>query len=75
MKSPYGTIVFISEGTNTNHMAVKYASVKIPRGLVDNIVAEAIQKLCTYRTVSEFVIESARRQLENLRPADQHTLS
>ncbi len=56
-------------------MAVKYASVKIPRGLADKIVAEAILKLCTYRTVSEFVIESARRQLENLAPVGQHTLS
>ena len=56
-------------------MSIKYSSIKIPRGLADKIVAEAIQKLGTYRTVSEFVIESARRQLENLRPADQPTLS
>ena len=53
-------------------MAVKYASVKIPQGLAEKIVVEAIQKLRTYRTVSEFVIESTRRHLENLGPAGQH---
>ena len=47
-------------------MAVKYASVKIPQGLADKIVELAIQKHGTYRTVSEFVIESSRRHLENL---------
>ena len=56
------------------HICGKYASIKIPKGLADKIVAEAIQKLGTYRSISEFVIESARRHLENLGPTSQHTL-
>lgn len=47
-------------------MAVKYASVKIPQGLANKIIEVAVQKLGTYRTVSEFVIESSRRHLENI---------
>ena len=47
-------------------MAVKYASVKIPQGLADKIDEIAIQKLGTYRTVSEFVIESSRRHLDSI---------
>ena len=49
-----------------SHMTVKYASVKIPQGLADKISEIAIQRLGTYRTVSEFVIESSRRHLETL---------
>jgi hypothetical protein len=47
-------------------MAVKYANIKIPQGLADRIVEVAIQRDRTYRTVSEFVIDSARRHLELL---------
>ena len=47
-------------------MLVKYATVKIPQALADKIVEVAVQKLGTYRTVSEFVIESARQHLESI---------
>lgn len=47
-------------------MAIKYASVKIPQGLADKIIEIAVQKNGTYRTVSEFVIESSRRHLESI---------
>jgi len=47
-------------------MAVKYAPVKIPQSLADKVVEVAIQKQGTYRTVSEFVIESTREHLENI---------
>ncbi len=44
----------------------KYYSLKIPLGLAEKIAETAVQKQGTYRTVSEFVIESARRQLDVL---------
>jgi Arc/MetJ-type ribon-helix-helix transcriptional regulator len=51
-------------------MLVKYATVKIPQPLADKIVEIAVQKLGTYRTVSEFVIESARHHLESIKPSE-----
>lgn len=50
-------------------MTVKYATVKIPQPIANKIVEIAVQKHQTYRTVSEFVIESARRHLERIEPA------
>jgi hypothetical protein len=44
----------------------KYASIKIARILADKVAEIAIQKHGTYRTVSEFVIESTRQHLEVL---------
>jgi Arc/MetJ-type ribon-helix-helix transcriptional regulator len=49
-------------------MLVKYATVKIPQPLADKVVEIAVQKLGTYRTVSEFVIESTRQHLETIKP-------
>jgi hypothetical protein len=51
-------------------MAVKYASVKVPQGLADKVVEIAIQRKGTYRTVSEFVIDSPRRHLEDIEIID-----
>jgi hypothetical protein len=48
----------------------KYASVKIPRTLAYRIAEIAVQKIGTYRTVSEFVIESSRQHLESLERKD-----
>jgi Arc/MetJ-type ribon-helix-helix transcriptional regulator len=50
-------------------MLVKHATVKIPQPLADKIVEIAVQKLGTYRTVSEFVIESSRQHLEAIKPS------
>jgi Arc/MetJ-type ribon-helix-helix transcriptional regulator len=47
-------------------MLVKYAIVKIPQALADRIIEVAVQKLGTYRSVSEFVIESTRQHLETI---------
>jgi hypothetical protein len=45
---------------------MKYASIKIPQGFADEIIEVAIQQHGIYRIVSEFVIESSRRHLENI---------
>jgi hypothetical protein len=50
-------------------MTTKYATVKIPQPIADKIVEIAVQRLQTYRTVSEFVIESTRQHLERIEPA------
>lgn len=44
----------------------KYATIRIPRRLADKIVELAVQKLGTYRTCSEFVIEAARKHIESM---------
>ena len=51
-------------------MRLKYATVKIPQPIADKVVEIAVQKLGTYKTVSEFVIESTRQHLERIDPSD-----
>jgi Arc/MetJ-type ribon-helix-helix transcriptional regulator len=43
----------------------EYSTVKVPRALTDKIIERAI-KGDSYRTVSEFVMESIRRRLDQL---------
>jgi hypothetical protein len=45
-------------------MRPKYATIKVPQAFADRIIDIAIQKQGTYRTVSEFVIESTRHELD-----------
>ena len=45
------------------YMATEYTSVKVPKVLADKISNVAIRK-GTYRSVSEFMLDSARRHLE-----------
>ena len=45
------------------YMATEYTSVKVPKVLADKINNVAIRK-GTYRSVSEFMLDSARRHLE-----------
>jgi len=44
---------------------LRYTSVKVPKVLADKIREVAIAE-GVYRTVSEFVIDSARRRLDDL---------
>jgi Arc/MetJ-type ribon-helix-helix transcriptional regulator len=44
---------------------VQYFSIKVPKVLAEQITKVAIEK-GSYRTVSEFVLESARRHLEQM---------
>lgn len=46
-------------------MTIDYFSIKVPKALATQI-AEIAVKNGSYRTVSEFVLESARRQLDNM---------
>jgi Arc/MetJ-type ribon-helix-helix transcriptional regulator len=55
-------------------MALRYATVKIPQPIADKVLEIAVQKLGTYRTVSEFVIESTRQHLERIEPVKVSSL-
>lgn len=44
----------------------KYFTTKVPKGLANDIVELAVKK-GSYSTVTEFVLESARRQLDNIK--------
>ena len=41
-----------------------YTSVKVPKTLADKITNSAIYKEWGFRSVSEFMIDSARRRIE-----------